>query len=164
VTLSYIVPAVSTPAIRKLEESGYDFRVHDFSVDESVGDGYGEAVAEAIAADPRTVFKTLVAVVDGEHVVAVIPVDTRLSMKKLASAAGGRKADMAATGDAERLTGYVSGGISPLGQRRRLRTFIDKTADGYERIFVSAGKRGLQVELSLTVLVDLVDSELASLT
>jgi Cys-tRNA(Pro)/Cys-tRNA(Cys) deacylase len=85
-------------------------------------------------------------------------------MKKLASAAGGRKADMAATGDAERMTGYVSGGISPLGQRRRLRTFIDKTADGYERIFVSAGKRGLQVELSLTVLVDLVDSELASLT
>lgn len=154
---------MSTPAVRAMEEAGVEHALHSYEVDEAVGDGYGGAVAAAIGADPRQVFKTLIGVVDTEHVVAIIPVDERLSMKKLALAAGGRKADMATTSDAERLTGYVSGGISPLGQRRRLRTFLDETAVGYQQIYVSAGKRGLQVELPVKALIDLVAGETAEL-
>ncbi len=154
---------MSTPAILSLEKSGIDFQVHNYEVSESVGEGYGEAVAAAIGVDPARVFKTLLATVDADYVVAIVPVTKRVSMKKLASAAGGRKADMAATGDAERLTGYVSGGISPLGQRRRLRTFLDKSADNYKQICVSAGKRGLQVELPVMALVELVGGEMADL-
>jgi Cys-tRNA(Pro) deacylase len=112
-----------------LEKAGVDHALHDYEVDEAVGEGYGEAVAAAIGADETQVFKTLMVVVDGEHVVAIIPVTERLSMKKLAAAAGRRRAEMAATSDAERLTGYVSGGISPLGQRRRHRTFLDENGN-----------------------------------
>jgi Cys-tRNA(Pro)/Cys-tRNA(Cys) deacylase len=147
-----------------LEEAGVDHALYDYEVDEAVGDGYGEAVAAAIGADETQVFKTLMVVVDGEHVVAIIPVTERLSMKKLAAAAGRRRAEMAATSDAERLTGYVSGGISPLGQRRRHRTFLDETATLQPRIFVSAGKRGLQVELPVEALLEMTDGALADLT
>lgn len=154
---------MSTPAIRGLEKQGIDFRAHEYHVAEEVGDGYGEAVAAAIGADPGRVFKTLMAVVDGEHVVAIIPVGERLSMKALATAAGGKKADMAASAEAERRTGYVSGGISPLGQRRRHRTFVDRSAGLATWIYVSAGKRGLQVELRVEDLLDMTDGVLADL-
>jgi Cys-tRNA(Pro)/Cys-tRNA(Cys) deacylase len=147
-----------------LEKAGADHVLHTYEVDEAVGEGYGEAVAAAIGADPGRVFKTLMAVVDGRHVVAIVPVTERLSMKKLAAAAGGRKAEMAATSDAERLTGYVSGGISPLGQRRPSPTFLDQTASAHESIYVSAGKRGLQVELGVANLVALTDAVFADLT
>jgi Cys-tRNA(Pro)/Cys-tRNA(Cys) deacylase len=147
-----------------LEKAGVDHALHGYEVDEAVGEGYGEAVAAAIGADETQVFKTLMVVVDGEHVVAIIPVTERLSMKKLAAAAGRRRAEMAATSDAERLTGYVSGGISPLGQRRRHRTFLDETATLQPRIFVSAGKRGLQVELPVEALLEMTDGALADLT
>jgi Cys-tRNA(Pro)/Cys-tRNA(Cys) deacylase len=147
-----------------LEKVGVDHALHDYEVDEAVGEGYGEAVAAAIGADETQVFKTLMAVVDGEHVVAIIPVTERLSMKQLAAAAGGRRAEMAATSDAERLTGYVLGGISPLGQRRRHRTFLDETATLHPLIFVSAGKRGLQVELPVEALLEMTDGTLADLT
>jgi Cys-tRNA(Pro)/Cys-tRNA(Cys) deacylase len=147
-----------------LEKAGVDHALHGYEVDEAVGEGYGEAMAAAIGADETQVFKTLMAVVDGEHVVAIIPVTERLSMKKLAAAAGLRRAEMAATSDAERLTGYVSGGISPLGQRRRHRTFLDETATLQPRIFVSAGKRGLQVELPVEALLEMTDGALADLT
>ncbi|MEX0797791.1 MAG: Cys-tRNA(Pro) deacylase [Acidimicrobiia bacterium] len=154
---------MSTPAVRALERAGVEHALHSYEVDEAVGDGYGQAVAAAIGADETQVFKTLMAVVDGEHVVAIIPVTERLSMKKLASAAGGRKAEMAATPDAERLTGYVSGGISPLGQRRAHRTFLDETAQLSDRIYVSAGKRGLQVEIAVAGLLALTDGTVADL-
>ena len=155
---------MSTPAVRALERAGVEHVLHAYEVDEAVGDGYGEAVAAAIGAEETQVFKTLMATVDGEHVVAIIPVTERLSMKKLASAAGGRKADMAPTADAERLTGYVSGGISPLGQRRSHRTFLDETATQHARVYVSAGKRGLQVELDLDALMEMTDGTVADLT
>lgn len=155
---------MSTPAVRALEQAGVEHSLHTYEVDEAVGDGYGEAVAAAIGADETQVFKTLMAVVDGGHVVAIIPVTERLSMKKLASAAGGRKAEMAATSDAERITGYVSGGISPLGQRRKNRTFLDETATLNPKVFVSAGKRGLQVEIAVTDLLALTDGTLSDLT
>jgi Cys-tRNA(Pro)/Cys-tRNA(Cys) deacylase len=155
---------MSTPAVRALEEAGVGHTLHSYEVEEAVGDGYGEAVAAAIGAEEAQVFKTLMAVVDGEHVVAIIPVTSRLSMKKLASAAGGRKAAMAAARDAERLTGYVSGGISPLGQRRPHRTFLDETATQHAQVYVSAGKRGLQVELDVGALMEMTAGTLADLT
>ncbi|CAN5809685.1 Cys-tRNA(Pro) deacylase [soil metagenome] len=154
---------MATPAVRALENAGVEHTLHGYEVDEAVGEGYGEAVALAIGADPKEVFKTLMAVVDGEHIVTIIPVTERLAMKKLAAAAGGKKADMATTGDAEKLTGYVSGGISPLGQRRSHRTFLDESAAGFERIYVSAGKRGLQVELHVAALIELTGGHLADL-
>ncbi len=155
---------MATPAVRALEEAGVAHTLYTYEVDEAVGEGYGEAVASAIGADPGEVFKTLMAVVGGEHVVAIIPVTERLSMKKLAAVAGGKKADMAAPDDAEKLTGYVSGGISPLGQRRSHRTFLNESAAERERIYVSAGKRGLQVEIAVDALLDLTGGTLADLT
>jgi Cys-tRNA(Pro)/Cys-tRNA(Cys) deacylase len=155
---------MSTPAVRALELARVEHALHSYEVAEAVGDGYGEAVAAAIGAEEAQVFKTLMAVVDGEHVVAIIPVTSRLSMKKLASAAGGRKAAMAAARDAERLTGYVSGGISPLGQRRPHRTFLDETATQHAQVYVSAGKRGLQVELDVGALMEMTAGTLADLT
>jgi Cys-tRNA(Pro)/Cys-tRNA(Cys) deacylase len=155
---------MSTPAVRALELALVEHALHSYEVAEAVGDGYGEAVAAAIGAEEAQVFKTLMAVVDGEHVVAIIPVTSRLSMKKLASAAGGRKAAMAAARDAERLTGYVSGGISPLGQRRPHRTFLDETATQHAQVYVSAGTRGLQVELDVGALMEMTGGTLADLT
>lgn len=155
---------MSTPAVRALEEAGVEYSLHAYQVDEAVGEGYGEAVAAAIGAQPDRVFKTLMAIVNGDHVVAIIPVTARLSMKKLATAAGAKKAEMADPADAERLTGYVPGGISPLGQRRQHRTYVDGTAAEYERIYVSAGKRGLQLELQASDLLTLTNGTLAELT
>lgn len=146
---------MSTPALTTLDQAGVEYRLHDYEVSDRVGRGYGPAVAAAIGVSVDRVFKTLLAVVDGEPVVAIVPVGGRLSTKALARLAGGKKASMAAPADAERLTGYVTGGISPLGQRNRHRTFLDRSALGAETIFVSAGKRGLQVELAPTDLLAL---------
>lgn len=155
---------MSTPAVRALESAGVPFTLHEYEVVEAVGEGYGEAVAVALGTIPERVFKTLLSVVDGEHVVAVVPVSERLSTKGLAKAAGGKKASMADTADAERLTGYVSGGISPVGQRRPHRTFVDDTATIFSTVFVSAGKRGLQVEVSPSDLLALTGGATAPLT
>lgn len=154
---------MSTPAVKALESAGVAFTLHEYEVVEAVGEGYGEAVALALGTIPERVFKTLMAVVDGRHVVAVVPVSERLSTKALAKAAGGKKASMADTADAERLTGYVSGGISPFGQRRSHRTFVDDTAGIFSTVFVSAGKRGLQVEVSPVDLLALTGGETAPL-
>jgi Cys-tRNA(Pro)/Cys-tRNA(Cys) deacylase len=154
---------MSTPAVRTLENAGVPFELHSYEVDEAVGEGYGQAVAAAIGVEAGRVFKTLMAVVDGEHVAAIVPVDSRLSLKGLARAAGGKKAAMADSADAERLTGYVKGGISPFGQRRRHRTFLDETAASFTSVYVSAGKRGLQVELTPDDLVALTRGTLAPL-
>ncbi len=155
---------MSTPAIRDLDRDGCDYTIHEYEVEEAVGEGYGEAVAAAIGAKPEQVFKTLMAVVDDVHVVAIVPVTERLSLKSLAAASRGKKAHMAATEDAERLTGYVAGGISPLGQKRRHPTYLDESATGFDRIYVSAGKRGLQVEIAVRDLLRLARAELAKLT
>lgn len=154
---------MSTPAVKALESAGVPFTLHEYEVVEAVGDGYGEAVAVALGALPEQVFKTLMATVDEEHVVAVVPVTERLSLKALAQAAGGKKASMADPADAERLTGYVSGGISPFGQRRPHRTFVDDTAAIFSTVFVSAGKRGLQVEVAPADLLALTGGETAPL-
>jgi len=146
----------ATPAVRTLDRSGSSYSLHEYDpTDGADGHGYGEAAAAALGADPARVFKTLVARVDGVLTVAVVPVSGQLDLKALAAAVGGRKAAMAEPADAERSTGYVLGGISPLGQRRALPTVVDESALGFGTVLVSAGRRGLQVELAPADLVRL---------
>jgi len=142
------VPGRTTRATEILDRAGVDYRVHVYAVAEKVGDGYGAAVASAIGLPGARVFKTLVAEVDDEPVVAVIPVDRRLATKRLARVIGGKRCSLAAPALAERLTGYVTGGISPFGQRRNLKTILDSSASEFETIAVSGGQRGIQLELA----------------
>jgi Cys-tRNA(Pro)/Cys-tRNA(Cys) deacylase len=151
----------ATPAVRTLERAGVAHTLHPYDAEHAEGQGYGEAAVAALGSDPRQVFKTLVARVDGDLTVAVVPVATTLDLKALAAAAGGRKAAMADPGDAERTTGYVRGGISPLGQRKALPTVVDESALGFATVMVSAGKRGLQVELAPGDLVRLTRARTA---
>ena len=139
--------AKGTRAVQVLEEAGVAYTLCEYAVVES-DQSYGEAVAVALGVEPERLFKTLVAMVDGKPVVGIVPVSGSLSFKKLARAAGGKHAGMADAADAQRLTGYVVGGISPFGQRRTLPMYIDSSAVNHNTIFVSAGQRGLQVEVA----------------
>ncbi|QHA04121.1 Cys-tRNA(Pro) deacylase [Streptomyces broussonetiae] len=149
-----------TPATVALTAAGVDFTVHSYDHDPA-HPSYGEEAAEAMGVSPDRVFKTLVADVDGALTVAVVPVSGSLDLKALAAAVGGKRAAMADPALAERTTGYVRGGISPLGQRKRLRTVLDDSAEAHATICVSAGRRGLEVELAPGVLVQLTESVLA---
>ncbi|WP_448317699.1 Cys-tRNA(Pro) deacylase [Streptomyces sp. CO7] len=149
-----------TPATVALSEAGVVFTVHAYEHDPA-HPSYGEEAAEAMGVSPERVFKTLVADVDGSLVVAVVPVAGSLDLKALASAVGGKRAAMADPALAERTTGYVRGGISPLGQRKRLPTVLDASAEGHGTICVSAGRRGLEVELSPKDLATLTSAVLA---
>jgi Cys-tRNA(Pro)/Cys-tRNA(Cys) deacylase len=122
---------------------------------------YGAEVAAALAVPPAQVFKSLVTEVDGALTVAVVPVTGELDLKALAAAVGGKRAALADRALAERTTGYVRGGISPLGQRKRLPTVIDSSAEAFPTLYVSAGRRGLQVELAPADLVRLTAATLA---
>jgi Cys-tRNA(Pro)/Cys-tRNA(Cys) deacylase len=115
--------------------------------------GYGRAAAISLGVDEARVFKTLVAAADGRLVVGIVPVDHQLGFKQLARAVGAKRAEMAEVAAAERATGYVAGGISPLGQKRRLPTVLDESALSFDTVFVSAGRRGLDVELAPADLV-----------
>ncbi|MFD3726986.1 Cys-tRNA(Pro) deacylase [Streptomyces sp. NPDC058671] len=149
-----------TPATVALTAAGTPFTVHAYEHDPASA-SYGEEAAEALGVSPDRVFKTLVADVDGELTVAVVPVAGQLDLKALASAVGGKRASMADPAAAERATGYVRGGISPLGQRKRLRTVLDASARDHASICVSAGRRGLEVELSPTDLAALTSAVVA---
>ena len=150
----------ATRATAALDGAGATYMVHRYDVSEKVGDGYGEAVAAAIGMSAARVFKTLVAEVDDELVVAVIPVDRRLSTKRLAGSIGGKHGSLASRTVAERETGYVTGGISPFGQRKRHRLILDSSAQGHDTIAVSGGRRGLQLEVSPATLLDLTDGSI----
>jgi Cys-tRNA(Pro)/Cys-tRNA(Cys) deacylase len=139
--------ARGTPATAAVARAKVEHRLHEYHHDPAA-ESYGLEAAERLGADPATVFKTLVAEVDGRLVVAVVPVAARLDLKALASAAGGRRGVMAEPADAERATGYVVGGISPLGHRKRLPVFLDESMRGRPAVMVSAGRRGLQLELA----------------
>lgn len=156
--------ATSTRATKALDALGVDYQIHTYEVDEEVGGGYGEAVAAAIGLPAESVFKTLVAEADGQGVVAIIPVSKRLSAKLLAKAAGAKRCVMASPEVAERLTGYVVGGVSPFGQRRTLRTFIDDSVSSHHSVAVSGGRRGLQLEVSPEALPTVTGGILAALT
>ncbi|MER6095502.1 Cys-tRNA(Pro) deacylase [Streptomyces sp. NPDC001728] len=149
-----------TPATVALTAAGTPFTLHAYEHDPA-SPSYGEEAAEALGVSPDRVFKTLVADVDGELTVAVVPVAGQLDLKALASAVGGKRAAMADPAAAERTTGYVRGGISPLGQRRRLRTVLDASASDHASICVSAGRRGLEVELSPADLAALTSAVVA---
>ena len=135
-----------TPATVALTKAGIDFTLHPYEHHDDAT-GFGDEAAEALGVPKTRIFKTLAADVGGELVVAVVPVAQRLDLKALASAVGSKKAAMADPAAAARSSGYVVGGISAIGQRTPLRTVIDQSATDFETIMVSAGKRGLQVEL-----------------
>jgi Cys-tRNA(Pro)/Cys-tRNA(Cys) deacylase len=133
-----------TPATRAAQQAGITYTVHEYNHDPRAASFAGEA-AEVLGLDPRRVFKTLVVSVGGpdELAVAIVPAADQLDLKAV-----GKRAAMADTARAEKVTGYVAGGISPLGQRKRLPTFLDASAQGFDTIFVSAGRRGLEIELA----------------
>jgi Cys-tRNA(Pro)/Cys-tRNA(Cys) deacylase len=145
--LSCSVVATGTPATALLAREGVTFSLHPYEHDPRAG-GFGDEAASALDIAPERIFKTLIASLDGALVCAVVPVACTLSLKALASALGGKRAELADPGAAARATGYVIGGISPLGQKSRLPVVLDSTAESFDTVYVSAGKRGLQVELS----------------
>lgn len=136
-----------TPATIALTAAGIAFTAHAYDHDPRAT-SYGEEAAAALGLSVDEVFKTLLATVDGELVVAVVPVAGTLDLKALAAAAGGRRAEMADPAVAQRVTGYVLGGISPIGQKRALPTFVDETAVLLDRVYVSGGRRGLDLGLA----------------
>jgi Cys-tRNA(Pro)/Cys-tRNA(Cys) deacylase len=141
-----------TPATGLLARLGVAHSVHVYDHDPRHG-AYGLEASEALGVAPERVFKTLVADVDGALTVGVVPVAGQLDLKALAAAVGGKKAVMADVAAAERATGYVAGGISPLGQRRRLPVVVDSSALRFATVFCSGGRRGLEIELAPTDLV-----------
>ena len=149
-----------TPATALLAKRKVPYTLHSYDHDPR-HDSYGLEAAEALGIDAARVFKTLVAEVDGQLAVGVVPVTGQLDLKALAAALKGKKARMAEVAAAERATGYVAGGISPLGQKKRLPVVIDASAQSFETVFCSAGRRGLEVELTPTALADLTSAVVA---
>ena len=149
-----------TPATLLLVREGVVHTVHAYQVDTRAG-SYGEAAAAALGIDAERMLKTLLAEVDGRLVCGVVPSSGTLDLKALATAVGGKRGVMAEPAAAERATGYVVGGISPLGQRSRLPTVVDETAELFDTVFVSAGRRGLSVELAPAELVRLTGAVVA---
>lgn len=154
--------ASGTPATAVLTKAGVDFTVHTYEHDPSAA-SYGQEAADAMGVEPDRVFKTLVADVDGTLTVAVVPVAGSLDLKALAGAVGGKKAAMADPSDVTRTTGYVLGGVSPLGQRKQLPTVVDETALLFDTMFCSAGKRGMEIELAPDDLVRLTEAVVAAI-
>jgi Cys-tRNA(Pro)/Cys-tRNA(Cys) deacylase len=157
-----------TPALAALAAAGTAHVVHEYEAPEPAGardrdarPHYGLDAAAALGVDPARIFKTLVASVDGRLVVGVVPVSGELDLKALAEAAGGRRAELAEPEAAQRATGSVVGGISPLGHRRPMPVYVDAGAAAFATIFVSGGRRGLQVELAPADLVRLAGATTA---
>jgi Cys-tRNA(Pro)/Cys-tRNA(Cys) deacylase len=151
------VASRETPATRAAKAAKVRFTVHEYEHDRRA-ESYGLEAAGVLGLDPARVFKTLVVDIDGELAVCVVPAESQLDLRSL-----GKRADMAPTQRAERVTGYVAGGISPLGQRKALRTLVDDTALEHETVFVSAGRRGLEIELAPRDLVALTRADVRPL-
>lgn len=152
--------ATGTPATALLSKRKIAHTLHPYEHDPR-SPAYGEEAAAALGVDPARIFKTLIATVDGKLACAVVPVAARLDLKAFAAAVGGKRAELAEPAAASRATGYVVGGISPIGQKGRLRVIVDASAEGFETVFVSAGKRGLQVELRPADLLAAADAAVA---
>ncbi len=150
-----------TPAVVALDRAGVAYGLHTYDHDPASDLSYGLEAAEALGADPAQVFKTLVADVDGRLVVGIVPVDGSLDLKALARAVGGKRAAMADPAAAQRATGYVVGGISPIGQKQRHATVLDGSAEGFDVVYVSGGRRGLDVSLAPDDLLRLTDGTTA---
>ncbi|MDP9800221.1 Cys-tRNA(Pro)/Cys-tRNA(Cys) deacylase [Arcanobacterium wilhelmae] len=152
-----------TPAIDVLVKSKTPHKVYEYEHSREMSDGYALDTANILGVDAKTVFKTLLTLVDGKPVVAVVPADHRLNLKNLAKAAGGKRAQMMEPAAAERLTGYVTGGISPLGQHKRLPTVIDAGAQELPAMLVSGGKRSISVSLAPADLAALTRATFAAI-
>ncbi|MFC7497528.1 MULTISPECIES: Cys-tRNA(Pro) deacylase [unclassified Nocardioides] len=155
--------AGGTQATVALTAAGIAFTLHEYAHDPRAS-SYGLEAAAALGLDPARVFKTLMASVDGALAVGIVPVSGQLDLKALARALGGSKAAMADLAAAERATGYVAGGISPVGQKRRHPTVLDETATSFETVYVSAGRRGLDLEIAPTDLVSVTGAVLAPIS
>lgn len=156
--------AAATPAVAVLTKAGRPYTLHEYAHSDSPGGpGFGPEAAAALGVDEARLFKTLVVDAGGRLAIAVVPVAGTLDLKAMGAALAVKTVRMAETADAERATGYVVGGISPLGQRKRLATVVDESASGWATVYVSAGKRGLQVELAPADLVELTGATLGAI-
>jgi Cys-tRNA(Pro)/Cys-tRNA(Cys) deacylase len=151
-----------TPAINELERSGVPFSVHEYERGESLHD-FGLEAAQQLGFDPDQVFKTLLVTSDGGQAVAIVPVSSKLGLKAMGRALGTKRVDMCDPAVAERITGYVRGGISPFGQKRRLPTVLDEMATAFDTIYVSGGKRGLDIGVAPDDLVRVLDATVADI-
>ena len=149
-----------TPATVALTRAGIAFTLHEYHHDPRA-ESYGLEAAEALGVELGRVFKTLMSSVDGVLIVGIVPVSGQLNLKSLAKAVGGSKAAMADLAAAERATGYVAGGISPIGQKRPHRTVLDRSASAHDTVFVSAGRRGLDLEIAPADLVSITRAVVA---
>ncbi len=153
-----------TPAIDLLKKNGIAFSVHQYEHDPRA-ESYGLEAAESLKVDPERVFKTLVLESEtGELLVAMLPVSQQLNLKAVAKATGVKKVQMADKQRVSRSTGYVLGGVSPFGQKKRLRSVLDSSASDWSTIYLSAGKRGLEIELAPQHCTALLDARLAAIT
>jgi Cys-tRNA(Pro)/Cys-tRNA(Cys) deacylase len=152
-----------TPALHALAEAGVPHTAHPYEHDPASTLGYGLEAAEVLGVEPERVFKTLMTAVDGTLTVAVVPVTGKLDLKALAAAVDGKKAVMADPAAAERATGYVVGGISPLGQKTAHPTVLDETIWLFDTVYVSGGRRGLDVELAPDDLVRMTSATVAAI-
>ncbi|MGZ5416822.1 MAG: Cys-tRNA(Pro) deacylase [Nocardioides sp.] len=154
--------AGGTPATAALARAKIPFTIHTYDHDPAAG-SFGLEAADALGLDPERVFKTLLTSVDGRLVVGIVPVSGQLDLKAVAAAVGGKKATMADPTDAERVTGYVVGGISPIGQKKPLPTVLDESASAHPTVFVSGGRRGMDLEISPADLVAVTRATLAAI-
>jgi Cys-tRNA(Pro)/Cys-tRNA(Cys) deacylase len=154
--------ASGTPATVLLTKAKVPFTLHPYEHD-ARSTAFGDEAAAALGVDPARIFKTLIAAVEGKLACAVVPVAARLDLKAFAAALGGKRAELADPAAAARATGYVVGGISPLGQRSRLPVVVDASAETLDTVYVSAGRRGLQVELAPADLVRTTGARLAAI-
>ena len=153
----------TTPATQVLIKAGISFTLAHYEYDPNA-ERVGLQAAEAMGVSPGEVFKTLMAELDGKPICAIVPSDEEVNMKKLAAALGGKSAHMMKPADAERLTGYKVGGISPLGQRKLVPTALDEMAQLYDEIFLNGGQRGLQIRIKPADLITALDCVVAQLT
>ncbi len=154
-----------TPAIEAVEKARLNYAVHEYEHNQAA-ESYGLEAAEQLGVEPARVFKTLLVSLQGGSsmlAVGIVPVDKQLDLKSMAAVVGVKKARMAEPQEAERATGYVLGGISPLGQKKRLLTILDETAMNYETVYVSAGRRGLEIELSPRDLISLSGAHMTAI-
>ncbi len=152
-----------TPAVVALDAAGISYTIHEYERGEDLRD-FGREAAEQLGLDHDQVFKTLVVVADDELIVAVVPVSCQLSMKRVAAAVGAKRAVMCEPARAERSSGYIVGGISPIGQRKPLRTVVDESAELFDVVYVSGGRRGLDIGLAPSDMVHLLDAVVAPIT
>jgi len=146
-----------------LQDAGISHTIHAYDRGDDLHD-FGREAADALGLDHDQVFKTLVVIADDELVVAVVPVSCQLSMKRVAVAVGAKKATMCDPARAERSSGFIVGGISPLGQRKRLRTVIDETAELFDTVYVSGGRRGMDIGLAPADLITVLDAVVSPIT